>query len=191
MTASRGGSRFEERRRTTLRSLIISSEAGGACKTETDSTKPDSCFKGPPAARKATVDNAQRMSATLEPDAASGTNTLESLKSLVHGYIDLARRSPACAALLFCDREADQDAVERGPQVPRPLQTIARHVRAAQQSGRLTSGDPEQLAVIIVGAIVGASDLAQNGWVSAACGGVDLPSLPLFLIDRFALDCRN
>jgi len=126
----------------------------------------------------------------LAPDTASGAKTLEALKSLVHGYIDLARRSPACAPLLFSDREADQ-YVERGPAASNRLQNIARHVLAAQQSGRLRSGDPELIAVIIVGAIVGASDMAQSRRVRAASGVGDLPSLPLVLIDRVALDRPN
>ncbi len=130
------------------------------------------------------------MSAKPKPDTVTGAKTLEALKSLVHGYVDLARRSPDCAPLLFCDREADQD-VERRPAASSPLQNIARHVLAAQQSGRLTNGDPEQIAVIIVGAIVGASDMARDGRVRAASGVADLPSLPLFLIDRLALECRN
>src|SRR5208337_1679959 len=185
MPSKRGRARASrKRRRAALRSLTVS-PIGGASQTEAGSTKPDRRFKGAPAERKATAGSARPMSA-LAPDTASGAKTLEALKSLVH----VARRSPACAPLRFSDREADQ-YVERGPAASNRLQIIARHVLAAQQSGRLRSGDPELIAVIIVGAIVGASDMAQSGRVRAASGVSDLPSLPLVLIDRLALDRPN
>ena len=177
-----GRPRFEETSGAALGSLIVSPAVGEASQAEGGPRKPNRRVKGAPAARKA--------SPNLAPDTANGAKTLEALKSLVHGYIDLARRAPACAPLLFCDREADQYD-EREPATSNRFQNITRHVLAAQQSGRLRSGDPELIAVIIVGAIVGASDMAQSGRVRAASGVGDLPSLPLFLIDRLALDRPN
>ena len=119
-------------------------------------------------------------SASPEGFSKGDEGPLEALKSVVCRYVNLARRSPDCAALLFGESEpgaADSETARR-------FELIAAHVRAAQAGGALKSGDAELIATLIVGAIAGAADLSQNGRVIAASGVSDLLSLPLFLIDR-------
>ena len=110
------------------------------------------------------------------------TGPLEALKRLVHAHVELRARS--CETLFLVDHGSDQVEGEQGYEAERAVKTIARCVRAAQQAGQVKSGDPDQFATLIVGAIAGASDLSRNGSVKAVIGAGDLLSLPLLLIDR-------
>ncbi len=116
---------------------------------------------------------------------------IEALKRVVRGYLDLARRLPACGPLLFSDQDLDRAEDESGSGSASAFETIVGHVRAAQQAGELKSGDPEHITVLILGAIVGAVDLAQSGRVTAANAVRDLEALPLHLIDRLAVKRAN
>ncbi len=125
--------------------------------------------------------SSDHLSSTIPNGISVGDeDPLEALKGVVCGYVKLARRSPECGPLLFSDTELGHAEKESA----RALETIAAHVRAAQLAGAVKSGDPELITTLIVGAIVGAADLSQNGRVRAASGIRDLLSLPLFLIDR-------
>jgi hypothetical protein len=117
----------------------------------------------------------------LEPDAVGETGPLEALKRLVHAHVELRARS--CETFFLVDHGSDQEG-EQGYEAERAVKTIARCVRAAQQAGQVKSGDPDQFATLIVGAIAGASDLSRNGSVRSVIGAGDLLSLPLLLIDR-------
>src|SRR5271165_5379756 len=141
-----------------------------------------------PATEPALYITGQASSVELKAFEGEEASPLEMLKSVVNSYVTLARRTPDCGALLFSDPEPGQAGQSESS---RAFEIISAHVRAAQQAGALDRGDPELIATLIIGTIVGASDLSQNGRVRAASGVADLLSLPLFLIDRLTTKRSN
>ena len=116
---------------------------------------------------------------------------LEALRRVVRGYLEIARRLRGCWPLLFSERDLERGDEESAPGAASAFKTIARHVWAAQQAGELKGGDAERITILILGAIVGAVDMAQYGCVGAASVVSDLESLPLHLIDRLAVKRFN
>lgn len=145
-----------------------------------------------PAPQAPAGSNFGRNRGALEHDSENDGSPLEALKRVVRRHHELARRLPAWGPLLFGDPEHGRADDGSGFAAASPFKTIASHVRAAQQSGELESCDAaERITILILGAIVGAVDLAQSGRVTAACAVRELESLPLHLIDRLTVKRFN
>ena len=161
--------------------------AGGAEELSSLGTRETRFADGRAAPDVAAGVNFLHLNAAFEPDLRNGGSPLEALRRVVRGYLELARRCPACGPLLFTDRELARAEDGSGWEAASALQTIASHVRAAQQAGELKSGDAEHIAILLLGAIVGAVDLTQSGRVRAASAIRDLEALPLVLVNRLAV----
>ncbi len=127
-----------------------------------------------------------RESAAAELDPQIDASPLEALKRIVRGCVELTRRFPTRGRFLFCGQELGRADDELRSEVVSAFATISSNVRAAQLAGELKSGDADHIAVLILGAMIGAADLAQNGRVRAASAIRDLEALPLLLLDRLA-----
>ena len=107
-----------------------------------------------------------------EQDASSPFGVLD---RTVRAYLDFARRFPVRYRFLL---EVSREDTPLGSDVRQALAVVTGLVRAAQQAGELTDGDPEQIAALIFGAAYGMADLAQFNLANGAARGAAVPDLP-------------
>jgi AcrR family transcriptional regulator len=107
-----------------------------------------------------------------EHDAASPFGVLD---RVVRAYLDFARRFPVRYRFLL---EVSREDTPLGSDVRHAFGVVNGLVRAAQQAGELTDGDPEQIAALIFGAAYGMADLAQFKLTNSAARGAAVPDLP-------------
>ena len=107
-----------------------------------------------------------------EHDASSPFGVLD---RTVRVYFDFAQRFPVRHRFLL---EVSREDTPLGSDVRQALAVVSALVRAAQQAGELTEGDPEQIAALIFGAAYGMADLAQFNLANGAARGAAVPDLP-------------
>ena len=107
-----------------------------------------------------------------EQDASSPFGVLD---RVVRAYLDFARRFPVRYRFLL---EVSREDTPLGSDVRQAFAVVNGLVRAAQQAGELTDGDPEQIAAIIFGAAYGMADLAQFNLTDRAARETAVPDPP-------------
>ena len=117
------------------------------------------------------------MNAALEKASRDWSSPIEALKHAIRAYFIYARRFRTILDNVAVGRQKSELAME----MRRAVLTVARLVRAAQQTGDLEDGDSEEIAALFVGATHGQADLELSG-MDGSVGEL----LPLLLLDLLA-----
>jgi hypothetical protein len=117
------------------------------------------------------------MNAALEKASRDWSSPIEALRHSIRAYFIYVRRF----RLMLDDLDVRREKSELAMEMRRTVLTVARLVRAAQQTGDLKQGDPEEIAALFVGATHGQADLEPSG---VSLGDAEL--LPLLLLDLLA-----
>jgi hypothetical protein len=107
---------------------------------------------------------------------------LQALKRAVLRLFERACRLPGGGADLFGDAGGAEDESEHSS----ALETLSRHVRAAQRAGEVRAGDVSLMTTLIACTVIGAADLAQYPRPTAGAGASDADVLPRLLLELLA-----
>jgi AcrR family transcriptional regulator len=126
----------------------------------------------------------EQLGASVKSARSESASSIAALNLVVSQYFEFARRFPVRYRLLLEESRGQSEVAAEARQA---FAAIGDLVHAAQRSGDLRDGDPEQIVALIFGAVHGMADLEQFGLIkveSDAASSLDLPSLLVQILAR-------